>query len=70
MGKSIRTYQREIKRLRELVASAEWYQPTYNGSPSCPYCANQQHWNHAVDCPLPEDLRSEMRKVDGEWVLA
>jgi hypothetical protein len=67
--RSQRSYQREIARLKRLVSDAEWVQPTYNGSPSCAFCGNQQHWNHAVDCPLPKPLRSKMeRNASGEWV--
>lgn len=43
MAKSIRSYQREIAALKEMVASMLWVQPSYNGSPSCSYCGQQQH---------------------------
>ena len=51
-----RTYQRRIRRLRQMLADVEWVQPTYNGSPSCSYCGNQQHWGHATDCALASEL--------------
>lgn len=54
--RSVRSYQREVKALRELLAEMEWVQPTYNGSPSCPCCGNQQHMNHESDCVLKARL--------------
>jgi hypothetical protein len=48
--RSERSFQREIRNLKDAILSAEWYQPTYNGSPSCPFCGNQQHHGHAPDC--------------------
>jgi lipopolysaccharide biosynthesis regulator YciM len=47
--RSVRSYQRELKILREMVASMLWVQPTYNGNPSCSYCGEQQH-NHTQHC--------------------
>ena len=55
--RTARSYQREIRKLKDLLASVEWVQPTYNGSPSCPFCGNQQHWNHGDECPLPKECR-------------
>jgi hypothetical protein len=49
---SPRTYQRRIRELRDTLLSVEWVQPSYNGSPSCPFCLNQQHWGHEDDCPV------------------
>ncbi len=57
MARSTRSYQREIHHLKSLLSDAEWVQPTYNGSPSCAFCGNQQHWNHRSDCPLPKECR-------------
>ena len=65
--RSARSYQREILKLKRIIDAAEWVQPTYNGSPSCPYCGNQKHWGHAQDCdyyramgikPAPDTTRS------------
>ena len=49
-NRSIRSYQREIKRLRDLVRAMTWVQPMYNGSPSCACCGNQQHIGHSKGC--------------------
>lgn len=48
--RSVRSYQNEIRKLKSIIAAAEWVQPMYNGSPSCPFCSHQQHWGHAQDC--------------------
>ena len=48
--RSARSYQREIKRLKDLIREMTWVQPAYNGSPSCACCGNQQHWGHAPGC--------------------
>lgn len=45
-----RTYQRRIAKLRAALEITEWVQPSYNGSPSCSYCGNQQHWGHDAGC--------------------
>lgn len=52
MPRSQRSYQREIKKLKDLLRDIEWVQPMYNGSPSCSCCGNQQHQGHQPDCAL------------------
>lgn len=59
---SPRTYQRRIQALQKMIAEMLWVQPTYNGSPSCAYCGEQQHLhrNHCAASQLvatrwPED---------------
>lgn len=54
--KSVRTYQRKIAELRNLLACIEWVQPTYNGSPSCPCCGNQKHMGHGWQCALQREI--------------
>lgn len=54
-----RTYQRRIAALREIIVSAQWVQPTYNGSPSCSGCAAQQHQGCSLGCPVAT--------VTGDW---
>lgn len=49
--RSIRSYQREIALLKQLVRDMQWVQPSYNGSPSCSSCSAQQHWGCYHDCP-------------------
>lgn len=51
-GRSVRSYRRDIARLKNLILDSQWYQPLYNGSPSCPFCGNQKHMNHSMDCPV------------------
>jgi hypothetical protein len=43
MARSLTSYQREIRKLKALILSMQWVQPTYNGSPSCSSCGQQQH---------------------------
>lgn len=50
MSKSIRTYQREIARLKQIIADMQWVQPTYNGAESCAACGNMRHWGCASWC--------------------
>ena len=38
-----RSYQRELAKLRSLITQMLWVQPSYNGSPSCAFCGQQQH---------------------------
>lgn len=64
MPKTIRTYQRTIKHLRDLLADVQWVQPTYNGSPSCSGCGNQEHWGCAPDCPVARVTGSRGGHVD------
>jgi hypothetical protein len=49
MPKSARSYQRDIVRLQLMIADMLWVQPTYNGSPSCSFCGEQEHL-HAKHC--------------------
>lgn len=48
--KSIRTYQKEIRKLKQVIGDMHWVQPTYNGSSSCAYCGAQQHMRCYLDC--------------------
>lgn len=52
MSKSVRTYQRQIAHLKWLLASVQWVQPTYNGSPSCSGCGAQEHWGCEAGCEV------------------
>ena len=54
--RSTRSYQREIKKLKDVLEQVEWVQPMYNGSPSCSCCGNQQHVGHAKGCDLQARL--------------
>lgn len=47
--RGVRSYRLEVAKLREMIASMLWVQPTYNGSPSCAFCGVQQH-QHADHC--------------------
>ena len=49
--KSIRTYQREIARLKQTITDMQWVQPTYNGNPSCSGCGEQKHHGCREECP-------------------
>lgn len=41
-------------RLLQLIEEAQWYQPTSNSGPSCPWCLNMQHWGHDENCIVVE----------------
>lgn len=56
-GRSIRSYQRRIKALKDLLRDVTWVQPIYNGAPSCSCCGQMKHHGHADDCDM---LRLEM----------
>lgn len=58
-GRSVRSYQREIRALKHMIASMLWVQPGYNGSPSCSYCGEQQHL-HATPC-------AAVKLVEATW---
>lgn len=64
MARSTRSYQREIKMLREALASVQWVQPTYNGSPSCSGCGDQQHMH--TGCWLTRLLRQSSPDREAE----
>lgn len=59
-GRGRRSYQRELRKLRELLRQAEWVQPMSNTSPSCPWCGAMQHWNHEPGCQFPQELRAPL----------
>lgn len=42
----------DAERLREILASVEWCQPTSNSTASCPSCEHMFHWGHAEGCEL------------------
>ena len=60
-GRSVRSYQREIKKLRDVLADVQWVQPMYNGSPSCSDCGQQQHLHDDASCGLTAILRPPRR---------
>lgn len=57
--KSARSYQREIKKLKDLITDMQWVQPAYNGSPSCACCGEQQHQGCAEGC--------QGANITGDW---
>jgi len=63
MAKSVRTYQREVRKLKDLLATVMWVQPSYNGAPSCSYCGAMQHHGHHKECELAAIVGSAV--VDG-----
>lgn len=50
--RTARSYQRQIRKLRILLASVTWVQPMYNGSPSCSCCGAQRHMGHDKGCEI------------------
>lgn len=61
--KSIRTYQREIARLKYVIWNMHWVQPTYNGNPSCAFCGNPKHRGCAADCQAAK-ITNDYGKVE------
>lgn len=55
--KSVRSYQREIRKLRDLVTGMQWVQPMHNGSQSCAGCGAMRHLGCARDCPIAQITR-------------
>ena len=58
--KSIRSYQRRIKYLLDLMEQMQWVQPMYNGAPSCSLCGEMQHWEDH-ECELTRLMKREKR---------
>lgn len=50
-GRSLRSYQREVRQLRDVIAGMQWVQPIYNGAPSCAGCGEMKHHGCASNCP-------------------
>ncbi len=50
--RSVRSYQNEIRKLKELICGIQWVQPTYNGSHSCSCCGEQKHIGCNKDCAV------------------
>lgn len=48
----IRRLMKECRVLRQLIFDAQWHQPTSNSSGACPWCRNQEHWKHNLNCPV------------------
>lgn len=49
----------------DFLSSIEWYQPSHNGSPSCPCCGNQQHHGHSDGCELAAALAAAPEMTRG-----
>ena len=58
--RSVRSYQRDVRRLRNLLEDIEWVQATYNGAPFCSCCGNQEHFGHDPGCVLARVLKREI----------
>jgi hypothetical protein len=52
MGVSIRTYQRRIAALHNIICNIQWVQPSYNGAPSCSGCGAMKHQGCDESCPV------------------
>lgn len=52
MARSIRSYQREIRNLKELIEQMQWVCPTYNGADSCAGCGGMRHLGCYPDCEV------------------
>lgn len=50
MARSVRSYQREIRQLKELIVGMQWVAPSYNGADSCSCCGNMRHTGCMSDC--------------------
>lgn len=52
--RSVRTYQRKIAMLKQIIRDMQWVQPAYNGNPSCAGCGSQKHNGCEEDCPAAQ----------------
>ena len=50
--KSIRTHQRRIAVLKQIIVECQWVHPTYNGSDSCACCGSQRHLGCPPECKM------------------
>lgn len=50
-GRSLRSYQREVRQLRAVITAMQWVEPIHNGAPSCAGCGEMKHHGCASDCP-------------------
>ena len=50
--RSARSYQHEIRKLKDLLRSIEYVQQTYNGHPTCPVCEEARGYHHHKNCGL------------------
>jgi hypothetical protein len=57
MARSVRSYQREIRELKNTIGEMQWVQPTYNGNPSCSGCGMQKHLGCSLGCPAASVTR-------------
>ena len=65
MSRSVRSYQRELTKLRRLLVDMQWVQPRYNGSLSCSGCGQQKHFGCDASCPaaaITGDFGKEPRR--------
>jgi len=53
------TLAERCKRLEAELENVQWYQPIYNGHPSCPDCTNFYADGHAPDCGLDALLKEK-----------
>ena len=52
MARSIRSYQREIAKLKDIIDAVQWVKPSSNSSQSCSGCGNPRHWGCATGCEV------------------
>ena len=56
--RSIRSYQREIRKLKEILELIQFHQQRYNGYATCPDCEASQEEGHTKDCGLAKAIIS------------
>jgi hypothetical protein len=49
--RSAQSYQREIRRLKDVIHDMQWVMPIYNGAHSCAGCGQMRHHGCSTDCP-------------------
>lgn len=50
--RTLRSYRREAKRLRDLVERIQWVQPMFNGCDSCSGCGAMRHHGCMEGCEV------------------
>lgn len=50
--RSLDSYRREVRKLRDLIVDIQWVQQTNNSSESCTGCGWQRHMGCCASCPV------------------
>lgn len=65
MARSIRSYQREISKLKDAIHQMQWVQPSYNGADSCSGCGAMRYHGCEKDC-LAANVTGDFGRAEPE----